>query len=584
MTRSVKALTSRGLQLRGKLLLIFGISTALLLIAVTQGFWSLNSSLNTFEGEVEQSQTNAIAVVSLEATFKKQVQEWKDTLLRGKKPEAFATHWSNFQKRETDVRNEAEKLSRNISDSESAQLVTQFLAAHNQMGQAYQRGVEEFKKRDFDHAAGDAAVAGIDRAPTELLTKAKDRLLSVAAVQAHDAKSAADRGIYVSVGLFAAAVVLSIVLFVVAIQRGITAPLAKVNDAMAEMAKGNMRIRLASDRGDEIGTITQSLLEAASRIGLTIDEIRASGREVTNASVEIATATTDLSQRTEEQAASLEETSAAMEELSATVRKNAENAEQASQSASNTRQVADRGGRVVSDAVTAMAKIEDSSRRISDIIGVIDEIARQTNLLALNAAVEAARAGEAGRGFAVVASEVRSLAQRSSQAAKDIKDLITNSNGLVKDGVELVNRAGASLTEIVESIKGVATVVAEIANASTEQATGIEQINKALGQMDEVTQHNSALVEENAATAKTLQHQARVMDQHVAYFRVAAETVRGSVQTPTRKLAAVATAAAPSAARAPVAQLRHTAGSGSSRAIQSAVAKAVGVDAEWREF
>ncbi len=174
----------------------------------------------------------------------------------------------------------------------------------------------------------------------------------------------------------------------------------------------------------------------------------------------------------------------------------------------------------VAKAVEAMAKIEESSRKISDIIGVIDEIARQTNLLALNAAVEAARAGEAGRGFAVVASEVRSLAQRSSQAAKDIKDLITNSNGQVKDGVTLVNQAGTALTEIVESFKSVAEIVADIANASSEQASGIEQVNKALTQMDEVTQQNSALVEENAATAKTLEHQAKAMDERVAFFKL----------------------------------------------------------------
>ncbi len=175
---------------------------------------------------------------------------------------------------------------------------------------------------------------------------------------------------------------------------------------------------------------------------------------------------------------------------------------------------------MVAQAVDAMARIEESSsHNISDIIGVIDEIARQTNLLALNAAVEAARAGEAGRGFAVVASEVRSLAQRSSQAAKDIKDLIVNSNGQVKEGVDLVSKAGTALHEIVELIKSVADLVADIATASSEQSTGIEQINRALTQMDEMTQQNSALVEENAATAKTLEHQAHAMNEHVAYFR-----------------------------------------------------------------
>ena len=261
----------------------------------------------------------------------------------------------------------------------------------------------------------------------------------------------------------------------------------------------------------------------AEGIGHTIAEIKRAAQEVTSASAEISGSTTDLSQRTEEQAASLEETSASMEEMAATVKKNAENALQANQLTSGSREVADRGGRVVAKAVDAMARIEESSRKISDIIGVIDEIARQTNLLALNAAVEAARAGDAGRGFAVVASEVRSLAQRSSQAAKDIKDLITNSSSQVQEGVGLVNQAGTSLNEILASIKQVAEIVAEIASASQEQSTGIDQINKALGQMDEVTQQNSALVEENAASAKTLEHQSDVMNQKVAFFRFAAQ-------------------------------------------------------------
>ena len=175
---------------------------------------------------------------------------------------------------------------------------------------------------------------------------------------------------------------------------------------------------------------------------------------------------------------------------------------------------------MVAQAVGAMARIEESSRKISDIISVIDEIARQTNLLALNAAVEAARAGEAGRGFAVVASEVRSLAQRSSQAAKDIKDLITNSSNQVQEGVELVNRAGGSLTEIVELIKKVAAIVSEIASASGEQSTGCDQVNAALNQMDQVTQQNSALVEQNAAAAKALEQQSHAMDERVSFFRL----------------------------------------------------------------
>jgi methyl-accepting chemotaxis protein len=292
---------------------------------------------------------------------------------------------------------------------------------------------------------------------------------------------------------------------------------------LARLAKGDLTYRLTEQFAAEYKKVQDDFNSAIDQLQATVRNIALSTNEVSNAASEITTSTTDLSQRTEEQAASLEETSASMEQISATVKKNAENAQHANQLAQGTREIAARGGAVVANAVTAMARIEESSRKISDIISVIDEIARQTNLLALNAAVEAARAGEAGRGFAVVASEVRSLAQRSSQAAKDIKELITNSSGQVGEGVELVNKAGESLKEIVDSIKSVATIVAEIASASTEQASGIDQINKALNQMDEVTQQNSALVEENAATAKTLEDQQLAMSEQIGFFRFDAD-------------------------------------------------------------
>jgi methyl-accepting chemotaxis protein len=375
-------------------------------------------------------------------------------------------------------------------------------------------------------------------------------------------------------------------------QFGIARPLRALVGPLDEIANGNFNIVVPGvGRKDEVGQIATSVGQMADKVRSTIGEIKASGREVTNASAEISTSTTDLSQRTEEQAASLEETSAAMEQLSATVKKNAENAQLANTDANNTRDVADRGGKVVAKAVEAMARIEDSSRKISDIIGVIDEIARQTNLLALNAAVEAARAGEAGRGFAVVASEVRSLAQRSSQAAKDIKDLITNSNGQVKDGVELVSKAGESLNEIVESIKKVAAGVSDIANASIEQATGIEQINKALTQMDEVTQQNSALVEENAATAKTLEHQAKAMDEQVAFFQIAVgDDARPAPVSVRNEAPAAKAVAAPSRGPAapkprPVAVPKRAAASGGgARGMQTALATVVNADQDWKEF
>jgi methyl-accepting chemotaxis protein len=299
---------------------------------------------------------------------------------------------------------------------------------------------------------------------------------------------------------------------------------ARVVDSLAQglksLADGDLTFRLTDGFTETYEQIKQDFNAAMARLQETIQAISTAAREVAGASAEISGGTTDLSQRTEEQAASLEQTSASMEQIASTVKKNAENAQQANAFAAGTREVAARGGAVVAEAVSAMARIEESSRRISDIISVIDEIARQTNLLALNAAVEAARAGEAGRGFAVVASEVRSLAQRSSQAAKDIKDLITNSSGQVQEGVELVNKAGASLAEIVESIRKVAGIVSDIAAASAEQSTGLDQVNIALTQMDEVTQQNSALVEQNAAAAKALEQQSQAMDEQVSSFRL----------------------------------------------------------------
>jgi len=328
------------------------------------------------------------------------------------------------------------------------------------------------------------------------------------------------------------------------------------------------------------------LLESVSTI---LGEVRASSREVSNAAAEISAATTDLSERTEEQAASLEETSSSMEEIAATVKQNAENAKHANDLTRGTQGVADRGGEVVSQAVSAMARIEESSRKISDIISVIDEIARQTNLLALNAAVEAARAGEAGRGFAVVASEVRSLAQRSSQAAKDIKDLIINSSAEVKDGVQLVNDAGDSLKEIMASIRQVADIVADIATASTEQAAGIEQVNKALTKMDEMTQQNSAMVEQNAATARTLEQQAGTMDERIGAFRLAVGA--GSMQraaAPAGRAVSQSAIAKTSAAIAAsalkrAAPVKAPVASRGARQMQAALASAVQSD-DWAEF
>jgi methyl-accepting chemotaxis protein len=307
-------------------------------------------------------------------------------------------------------------------------------------------------------------------------------------------------------------------------QRQAAAELARVVRSIAEglqgLARGDLTCRLSGQFPEAYEQIRQDFNLAITELHDTVQAITAATSDVEHTAGEVSASTTDLSHRTEEQAASLEETSAAMDRISATSKRSAENAQHASQIAVTAREVADRGGEVVTQAVRAMAEIAESSRKVSDIIGVIDEIARQTNLLALNAAVEAARAGEAGRGFAVVASEVRNLAQRSSQAAKDIADLITSSTAQVESGVELVNRAGASLTDIVDSIRKVVQIVSEISAASVEQSSGIDQINSAVAQMDELTQQNTALVEQNASSVKALEHQSQAMSERIRFFQV----------------------------------------------------------------
>jgi len=287
---------------------------------------------------------------------------------------------------------------------------------------------------------------------------------------------------------------------------------------------------------DEPGKLLHALNRMSSSLVRIVSDVRSGTDTIATASSQIASGNLDLSSRTEEQASSLEETASSMEELTSTVKQNAENARQANQLAANAAEVAQRGGAVVSDVVQTMASIDQSSKKIVDIIGVIDGIAFQTNILALNAAVEAARAGEQGRGFAVVASEVRSLAQRSASAAKEIKQLIDDSVGKVEAGTRLVGQAGSTMDEVVASIRRVTAIVGEISNASVEQTHGIEQINLAIAQMDHVTQQNAALVEQAAAAAGSMQEQAGKLAEAVSIFKL--EQTAPQLRSPSRALLA----------------------------------------------
>ncbi|MGB0681741.1 MAG: methyl-accepting chemotaxis protein [Magnetovibrionaceae bacterium] len=298
-------------------------------------------------------------------------------------------------------------------------------------------------------------------------------------------------------------------------------------DAAACLASGNLSPRVVDHHKGVFADIMMSTNEAFERLRVTIRTIKGAAVEVNNAAQEMSAGSLDLSRRTEQQASNLEETAASMEEVSATVEDNAGTAEEANGIAAGASERANRGGRIVKDAVEAMSRIETSSKKISDIIRVIDEIAFQTNLLALNAAVEAARAGEAGKGFAVVAAEVGKLALRSSEAANEIKTLIEGSDSEVRTGVELVTEAGDALDEIVASVGDVAELIGKISIASREQANSIQQVNIAIGNMDGMTQQNSALVEEYSASSAALEDQARGLMSSVAFFQLGQDEIRG---------------------------------------------------------
>ena len=458
--------------------------------------------------------------------FKIQVQEWKNILLRGGDPAQFAKYRDAFKKQSESTSAKLEKVGALMRTLDvQSPLLAEAIAAHAALDKNYLSALEQYDSANPEaHKVVDALVKGMDREPTRKIDDIVTFIHAQSATMIAAMKAEQEIVQTTSLRWLAIAMAAALfagVVFMIWLGRSITRPLNEAVSIARTVASGDLSQDIAVASTDEVGVLLQALKDMQYKLSALIGTVRAGTEAIALASTEIAQGNHDLSSRTEQQAGSLEETASAMEELTSAVKQNGNSAEEASKLATVASEVAVRGGVVVAQVVDTMGSINESSRRIVDIISVIDGIAFQTNILALNAAVEAARAGEQGRGFAVVAGEVRNLAQRSAAAAKEIKGLIGDSVAKVEAGSKLVGDAGVTMEDVVASVQRVTVMISDIALVSAEQNAGIGQVNEAISQMDGATQQNAALVEQAAAAAESLRQQTAELTQAISVFKTA---------------------------------------------------------------
>ena len=469
--------------------------------------------------------------------FKKQVQEWKDTLLRGNDPASFAKYSKAFSEQSQLTQTNLSKLKQQFNKlGFDSKQVDETIATHAELETKYLNALKQYDSANPDSAhIVDALVKGMDRPPTQkidgIVAYVLDQSQKIMAIRAQESDRSYTLGVRLQLIVIVIAGLIGTVLTVLLI-KSIVVPLGLAVAVAEKVASGDLTSEIAaSSNTDETGMLIRAIKKMNDTLNHIVHDVRDSAATIAHATSEIATANMDLSGRTELQASALEETASSMEQFTSTVQLNSENAVQADGLARKASEVAIRGGHRMAEVVETINSINESSQKIVEIISVIDGIAFQTNILALNAAVEAARAGEQGRGFAVVAAEVRNLAQRSAGAAKEIKQLIGDSVAKVEAGSRLVNQAGTTMDEVVESIQNVTGTVGEISTSSKEQSQAINQIQQAISSLDDVTQQNAALVEEAAAAAASLNEQAENLTHVVSVFKLGKLTSTRQIRT-----------------------------------------------------
>lgn len=508
------------MNLERKVPLAFAAALLLTLLFGTVGLWIAQQALTTFHVDVVGQVDDERAVASMESHFKTQVQEWKDVLLRGMDVALLDKHWAAFQREEAAVQKEVATLRSRLTDPALVRDLDGFAAQHQTMGRGYRDGLEKFKAAGLEPSVGDMVVRGIDREPAKRLRDLKQAISLRSAEVADQAFVHGRLAIRWSFGLMLLSILIGVSIGV-GISRAVVVPLKRAIDIARDVAQGNLSRDIVARGSDETAHLLRALSSMQAQLRQLVSEVRQNADYVASASAEIAQGNLHLASRTEQQASALQLTASSMKDLGAAVGRNADSAGRANGLALDASMVAATGGQVVNQVVDTMSAINEASRKVSEIIGVIDGIAFQTNILALNAAVEAARAGDQGRGFAVVASEVRSLAQRSAGAAREIKSLINASVERVEAGSLLANRAGESMQDVVAAIEKVTTVIAEISHASNAQLDRVTQVGVAVSQIDQGTQQNAALVEQTSASAESLRDKANMLVSTVGRFRIA---------------------------------------------------------------